>query len=368
MEAATRQIVEAARGDKIIVEKSTVPCRTADSILNIIEANGKAGVHFEVLSNPEFLAEGTAITDLLRPDRVIIGGMETESGKLAQQQLADIYAHWVPRERILTTGLWSSELSKLAANAMLAQRISSINALSAICESTGANIEEVSRAVGMDARIGSKFLKASVGFGGSCFQKDILNLIYLSESLGLGAVAEYWRQVVAMNDWQKERFFRKIVSTLFSTVTSKRIAILGFAFKKDTGDTRETAAWTICQRLLQEGAQLAIYDPKVEASQIWSDMSVICGQPKEKLSMSICADAYAACEGADAAVILTEWDEFVGLDYGRIYRHMRKPACLFDGRLILDANKLSQIGFRVFTIGSAPKVSSPRTSGSAEAV
>jgi UDPglucose 6-dehydrogenase len=349
IESATRMIVTASTTDKIIVEKSTVPCRTAESIYTILETNGQPNVHFEVLSNPEFLAEGTAIADLEKPDRILIGGMNTPKGQLAQEALVQIYANWVPREKILTTNLWSSELSKLAANAMLAQRISSINALSALCEATGADIDEVATAVGLDTRIGPNFLKASVGFGGSCFQKDILNLVYLCESLNLDEVAAYWRQVVAINEYQKQRFVRRIVDRLFHTVSNKRIAILGFAFKKNTGDTRETPTLSVVDYLLAEGAQLAIHDPVVSHHQMMEDITNL-GR-RNVPTVTFCDDAYSACENADALVICTEWDEFRTLDYNRIYSVMRKPAFIFDGRLILDSSRLREIGFLVETIG-----------------
>ncbi|KAG6844676.1 hypothetical protein H0H87_004850 [Tephrocybe sp. NHM501043] len=272
VELATRRIATVANSSKIVVEKSTVPCRTAESMRTILEANSKPNCRFDILSNPEFLAEGTAITDLYNPDRVLIGSLQTPEGKAASDALVSIYANWVPTERILTVGLWSSELSKLAANAMLAQRISSINALSAICEATGANIDEVAHAIGYDSRVGSKFLKASVGFGGSCFQKDILNLVYLSESLHLPEVAAYWRQVVEMNEYQKRRFSKRVVDTLFNTITGKRIAVLGFAFKADTGDTRESAAITLIKDFQSERALINVYDPQVESAQIWTDL------------------------------------------------------------------------------------------------
>ncbi|CAG8495981.1 7935_t:CDS:2 [Funneliformis caledonium] len=273
VESATRQIANVAKSSKIVVEKSTVPCRTAESMRTILEANSNENIRFDILSNPEFLAEGTAITDLLSPDRVLIGGLQTPEGIRAQQALVEVYAHWVPTDRIITTNLWSSELSKLAANALLAQRISSINALSAICEATGADIDEVAYACGRDTRIGPKFLKASVGFGGSCFQKDILNLVYLSEQLNLPEVAAYWKQVVDLNDYQKKRFVSHIIKTLFNTITNKKIAVLGFAFKKDTGDTRESAAITLCKDFIQENAKVRIYDPKVSTEQIFFDLS-----------------------------------------------------------------------------------------------
>lgn len=352
IESATRMIVSAATSNKIIVEKSTVPCRTAESIMSILRSNCRPGVNFEVLSNPEFLAEGTAIEDLQCPDRILIGGLMTESGKAAQQALVDVYAHWVPREKILTTNLWSSELSKLAANAMLAQRISSINALSALCEETGADVDEVALAIGRDSRLGSKFLKASVGFGGSCFQKDILNLVYLCESLNLKEVAHYWQQVVEINNYQKKRLVRRIIDALFHTVTGKKIAVLGFAFKKDTGDTRESAAITVIDQLLAEGAQVVIYDPIVDHEQIQNDLAAL-NRPNSQKGIQICTDAYQACDASHAVVICTEWDEFKKLDYKRIYDSMYKPAFIFDGRLILNAQPLREIGFRFESIGKS---------------
>ncbi|KAK9448868.1 UDP-glucose/GDP-mannose dehydrogenase family, NAD binding domain-containing protein [Limtongia smithiae] len=356
VESATRHIAKVATSDKIVVEKSTVPCRTAQSMRKILDANGKPGARFDILSNPEFLAEGTAIRDLLAPDRVLIGSLDTPDGRAAAASLADVYANWVPRKQVITMNLWSSELSKLAANALLAQRISSINALSAICEATGADVDEVSYAVGLDSRIGPKFLKASVGFGGSCFQKDILNLVYLSESLHLPDVAEYWRQVVEMNESQKRRFTQRVISNLFNTLTGKRLAVLGFAFKKDTGDTRESAAITLIKYFRQEQAKIALYDPKVEEAQIWYDLAEP-GVPDDlaavKKQVTICPSAYAAAEGADAVIICTEWDEFrdTQLDYEKIYATMNKPAFIFDGRLILNQKKLEAIGFKVETIG-----------------
>ncbi|CAG8670097.1 14285_t:CDS:2, partial [Acaulospora colombiana] len=348
VESATRQIAEVATSSKIVVEKSTVPCRTAESMRTILEANSRGDIRFDILSNPEFLAEGTAIKDLLHPDRVLIGGLQTAEGQRAQQALVEVYAQWVPTDKIITTNLWSSELSKLAANALLAQRISSINALSAICEATGADIDEVAYACGRDSRIGPKFLKASVGFGGSCFQKDILNLVYLSEQLNLPEVAAYWKQVVDLNEYQKKRFVSCIIKTLFNTITNKRIAVLGFAFKKDTGDTRESAAITLCKDFIQENAQVCIYDPKVTDEQIILDLSEpgVFDNTLLNKRVIITRSAYEASENADAIVITTEWDEFKELDYEKIYEKMHKPAFIFDGRLILDAERLRSIGFR----------------------
>ncbi|KAI0050305.1 UDP-glucose dehydrogenase [Auriscalpium vulgare] len=354
VESATRRIAAVATSSKIVVEKSTVPMRTAESMRTILEANSKPGLRFDILSNPEFLAEGTAIGDLFAPDRVLIGSLQTPEGKSAASSLIDVYAHWVPKERILTVGLWSSELSKLAANAMLAQRISSINALSAICEATGANIDEVAHAVGKDSRVGPKFLRASVGFGGSCFQKDILNLVYLSESLHLPEVAAYWRQVVTMNEYQKRRFSKTVVDTLFNTITGKNITVLGFAFKADTGDTRESAAITLIRDFLSERARVTIYDPQVDEAQIWLDLQeALPDTPLEniKKQVIIAPSALAAASNTDAVVIATEWKEFVEIDWAAVYGTMNKPAFIFDGRAILDADELRKIGFTVKTIG-----------------
>lgn len=359
VELATRRIAAVATSSKIVVEKSTVPCRTAESMRTILEANSKPGCRFDILSNPEFLAEGTAIADLFSPDRVLIGSLQTTEGKDACQALTDVYSHWVPTERILRVGLWSSELSKLAANAMLAQRISSINALSAICEATGANIDEVANAVGKDSRVGPKFLRASVGFGGSCFQKDILNLVYLSESLHLPEVAAYWRQVVEMNEYQKRRFSKRVVDTLFNTITGKKIAVLGFAFKADTGDTRESAAITLIKNFQAERALVTIYDPQVPHSQIWSDlMEASPGVPLEtiKRQVSIANSALEACREAEAVVIATEWKEFRTIDWAEVYNGMTKPAFVFDGRILVDAEKLKEIGFKVTVIGRGDRL------------
>lgn len=365
VEKCARQIARTARSDKIIVEKSTLPVRTAESIKRILDA-ADSPARFQVLSNPEFLAEGTAMSDLEHPDRVLIGGEDTPEGAMAVQALVDIYARWVPKDRIITSNLWSSELSKLTANAFLAQRISSINAISALCEATGADVDEVAFAIGTDSRIGPKFLRSSVGFGGSCFQKDILNLVYLCEHFGLPEVAAYWEQVVEMNDYQKLRFSRRIVKTLFNTVSDKRIAVLGFAFKKDTNDTRESAAIYVCRDLLEEGAQLSIYDPQVSARQIFADLGHNRVLPDGRISsrVEIVDDAYAACEGAHATVILTEWDEFRSniLDYDRIYRIMEKPAFLFDGRNILDLDEMGARGFEAHGIGKPAAMSSRKTS------
>ncbi len=357
VESAARKIAEVATSPKIVVEKSTVPVKAAESITNILK-HLAPNVPFQVLSNPEFLAEGTAIKDLLNPDRVLIGGENSASGHAAVDALSRIYQHWVPKDKVITTNTWSSELSKLAANAFLAQRISSINAISAVCEATGADVEEVAHAVGQDNRIGSKFLRASIGFGGSCFQKDVLNLVYLCEVLNLPEVAEYWHQVVSMNDYQRRRFAAKIVEKLFGTVTGKCIAILGFAFKKNTGDTRESSSIYICKHLLDEEAKVVVYDPKVKEAQIKMDLTspgIMNDASRFDRLVSIAPDPYTAVQGAHALVVCTEWDEFVTLDYQRIYDAMQKPAFIFDGRLLLNHAELVKIGFQVEVIGKVIK-------------
>ena len=340
-------LASADKAPKIIVEKSTVPVKTADAMAAVMHASC-SGTDFQVLSNPEFLAEGTAINDLFKPDRVLVGGPQTAQGLAAVECLANVYRRWV--DTVLTTNLWSAELSKLTANAFLAQRISSINSISALCEVTGANVEEVAHAIGVDSRIGPKFLKSSVGFGGSCFQKDILNLVYLCRSFGLPEVAQYWHQVIVMNDWQKKRFANNIVSSMFNTVSGKKITLLGFAFKKDTGDTRESPAIDVCNSLIEENAAVAIFDPKVSREQIYSDLELGTGQTK----VVIDEDPYIACAGAHAIGILTEWDMFKNLDYQRIYDSMSKPAFIFDGRNIIDIPKLQAIGFQTWAVGKAP--------------
>ena len=351
IESAARMIAKVARGPKIIVEKSTIPVRTAEAMRTILEANAGDG-EFQVLSNPEFLAEGTAVEDLQDPDRILIGGERTPEGDAAVEALVSVYNQWIPRENILTTNLWSSELSKLVANAFLAQRISSINSISALCEKTGADVDEVGRAIGRDSRIGPKFLKASVGFGGSCFQKDILNLTYLCEHFGLPEVASYWDQVIKMNDWQKSRFSEKIVKTLFNTVRGKRIAIWGFAFKKDTNDTRESASIYVCRDLMMEGAHIALYDPRVPVSMIHEDLRYV-GVSQEVIDtqLHICSSCEEAAEQSHGIALLTEWDEFKNADFAKVYDNMFKPAFLFDGRNILDHASLEKHGFDVYSIG-----------------
>jgi UDPglucose 6-dehydrogenase len=353
IELCARQIAKVAKSNKIIVEKSTLPVRTAEAIKSILDSTGN-GVQFQILSNPEFLAEGTAVEDLLRPDRVLIGGESSAEGTEAVNSLVEVYANWVPKDRILTTNVWSSELSKLVANAFLAQRVSSINAISELCEKTEANISEVSKAIGMDSRIGSKFLKASVGFGGSCFQKDILNLVYISKAFGLNEVADYWEQVIIMNDHQKKRFSKNIVQTLYNTVSGKKITFLGWAFKKDTNDTRESASIYIADDLINEQANIALYDPKVNQKQVLFDLDYLetrSSQENEKHITSF-ECPYAACENAHAIAILTEWDEFKNYDWQKIYDTMLKPAFVFDGRNLLEPDQMKAIGFIYQAIGS----------------
>jgi len=396
VDEVARKIAQFSESSKIIVEKSTVPCRTADHIRTILNSNKNAkikivneevkinknsqftlsrsssnstlneielnhheellesNIHFEILSNPEFLSEGTAVYDILYPDRVLIGGLQTEEGIEAQNILYRLYSYWIPKEKIIKIGLWSSELTKLAANALLAQRISSINSLSVLCEEIGADIQEVSYACGMDSRIGSKFLKPSVGFGGSCFKKDIMNLVYISNTFNLSEVAEYWKQVVLMNEYRKTKFIKNIFNKLFYSINGKEISIYGFSFKKDTKDTREAASITIVLTLLQEGAIVKLYDPKVKRNQIIEDIkenSEVNEFEVYKKNIKVFSSAYDVAENSDAIVICTEWDEFIDLDYRRIYNSMKKPAFIFDGRLILNHNILKKIGFIVEAIG-----------------
>jgi UDPglucose 6-dehydrogenase len=342
-EKTARQILEVSTSNKIIVEKSTLPVRTAAAMERILNSNDK-GLHFEVLSNPEFLAEGTAIQDLLNPDRVLIGSHQTESGLAACKQVVDIYANWVSRDRILTTNLWSSELTKLTANAFLAQRISSINSISALCERTGADVDEVAYVMGKDSRIGSKFLKASIGFGGSCFKKDILNLVYLCSYYGLPEVAAYWESVVQINEWQTHRFVARMLEHMFNTIAGKRIAVFGFAFKANTGDTRESPANLVVRDLLEEQAHPVVTDPKA-IPDAKRDLKDVLDK------VLFVEDEYKAAEKAHAVVICTEWQQYSKLDWQRIYDNMEKPAFIFDGRNILDADALRQIGFEVISVG-----------------
>jgi UDPglucose 6-dehydrogenase len=345
-EKTARQILAHSTADKIVVEKSTLPVRTAEAMERILN-NNTNNVHFEVVSNPEFLAEGSAIADLENPDRVLIGSQETPTGLAARKAIVDIYAHWVPRDRILESNVWSAELSKLTANAFLAQRISSVNAISALCEKTQADVAEVTKAIGKDSRIGPRFLQAGVGFGGSCFKKDILNLVYICQGYGLTEVAEYWESVVKINAWQENRFVRTVLEAMFNTVAGKRIALFGFAFKADTGDTRESPALVIARGLLDERAQVVITDPEAldNARQDLHDV---------KDGLSFDADPYRAAAGAHAVALLTDWKLYQGLDYQRILGSMERPAFLFDGRNLLDHKKLFEMGFNVFAIGKPP--------------
>ena len=348
IELCARQIARVASSDKIVVEKSTLPVRTAQALKSILHNTGN-GVSFQVLSNPEFLAEGTAIADLHHPDRVLIGGEDQE----AIDALAHIYEAWVPKEQIITTNLWSSELSKLVANAFLAQRVSSINSISELCEVTGANIDEVAYAVGQDNRIGSKFLKASVGFGGSCFKKDILNLVYIARSYNLFKVADYWEQVVTINDHQRQRFAERIIKTMYNTVNGKKIVFLGWAFKKDTNDTREASAIYVADHLLEEQANIVVYDPKVKEDQIYNDIDGLNSRSPEQNRdlLKISNDPYSAIQDAYAIAIMTEWDEFKVYDWELIKTQMKRPAFVFDGRRILDSEKMGKMGFEYYTIG-----------------
>jgi len=350
VESCARMIAEVGGGNKIVVEKSTVPVRTAQMVKEILSASGNEFT-YQIISNPEFLAEGTAMADLENPDRVLIGGESTKEGQDAVQKIVNLYATWVDREKIITTNLWSSELSKLTANAFLAQRISSINAISALCEETGANVDEVARAIGSDSRIGPKFLKSSVGFGGSCFQKDILNLSYLCRHFGLPEVAHYWDQVIIMNDFQKERFVQRILNQMFNTVSGKKIAVLGYAFKKDTNDLRESPAIAVCKRLLEEKASIRLYDPQVSEGAIRESLHLEEGDHWG--SLTFCDSIEEACLESNAIALLTEWEEFKDLDFQKIYRSMEKPAYIFDGRNLLNLRELEEIGFRAFGIGQA---------------
>ena len=347
-DSSAREILAHATGETVVVEKSTVPVRTAEAIARILRTDGDER-RFQILSNPEFLAEGTAIHDLERPDRVLIGGEPTPEGRAAAEALRAVYAHWVPPEKILLTNVWSSELSKLVANALLAQRISSINAVTALCEQTQADVGEIARAVGMDARIGPRFLEAGIGFGGSCFRKDILNLAYICEQYGLTPEAAYWKSVVDMNDHQISRFVSLVVDSQFGTVAGKRIAVFGFAFKPHTNDTRDSPAIAVCRRLLEERASLAVTDPQA-LDNARRDLEGIEGEAVFE------PDPYRAAEGAHAIVLITHWPEYRELDYRRVYASMQHPAFFFDGRACLDPEELHEIGFNVYPIGSAPRV------------
>ncbi len=342
-EKTARQILKLSDSSKVIVEKSTLPVKTAEAMERILNSNEK-GIIFDVLSNPEFLAEGTAINDLENPDRVLVGSRETESGLRARDKIVQLYSSWIDNEKILTSNVWSTELSKLAANAFLAQRISSINSIASLCEETGANVHEVAHAVGTDSRIGQKFLNASIGFGGSCFKKDIYNLVYLCRHYGLDEVADYWESVVKMNKYQTERFVLKMLKSMFNTITGKRIAIFGFAFKANTGDTRESPAIYVTKKLLKEMANVAISDPKaLENAKI---------ELKEfKENVEYCSDPYVAAKNAHAIAVLTEWECYKTLDYKRIFESMEKPAFIFDGRNTLPHKDLFEMGFNVIPLG-----------------
>ena len=348
-EATARNVAKWANGDKIVVEKSTLPVRTAAAMSAILNTHEK--YHFEVLSNPEFLAEGTAIKDLLTPDRVLIGGAKTPSGDAAVDELVKVYCgkggKWVPQERVLTTNVWSAELTKLAANAFLAQRVSSINAIAGLCEATGADVDEVARVIGADRRIGPKFLKAGPGFGGSCFKKDVLNLVYLCETFGLHTAAEYWMGVIKMNDHQQERIVSRLFRAMFNTLANKKIAMFGFAFKADTGDTRETPAGTVARLLNDEHVCLSITDPKAIPNAKKDLEDLLC----TPIPPTYTSDPYVAAKDADAILLMTDWSEYPALDWTKLYKSMRKPALVFDTRNCLDADKLRKIGFTVLNIG-----------------
>tara|TARA_B100000965_G_scaffold70431_1_gene55605 strand:+ start:1433 stop:2866 length:1434 start_codon:yes stop_codon:yes gene_type:complete len=359
IENSAKQIAKASKSDKIVIEKSTLPVRTAEKVKDILNLNKKGNINFEVLSNPEFLAEGTAINDLFKSDRVLIGGEDTNNGRIAVNSLVDIYKRWIPADKILTTNVWSSELSKLVSNAMLAQRISSINSISALCEKTGANVEEVAMAVGMDSRIGNSFLKSSIGFGGSCFKKDILNLVYIAKHYGLEEVADYWESVVLMNNYQTKRIGDKILEVFNFNVENKLFTILGWAFKKETNDSRESASIYLAYQLLSEGAKINIYDPMVNKSRILEDIKSLLrarninGDKIESLllNVNIFNDPYLAIENSNLVTICTEWDEFIKLNWSQLLKIMKNPSWVFDARNILDKNNLEQIGFKTFFIG-----------------
>tara|TARA_Y100001933_G_scaffold264905_1_gene333409 strand:+ start:1904 stop:3346 length:1443 start_codon:yes stop_codon:yes gene_type:complete len=360
VESCARQISIKAKGHTIVVEKSTLPVRTAKTIKDILFASeDQLAVNnkktFSVLSNPEFLAEGSAISDLEEPDRILIGGEDSKS----IDTLAAIYCKWVPLEKIIKTNLWSSELSKLTSNAFLAQRISSINSISAICEASGADVYEVANAVGKDSRIGAKFLKPGPGFGGSCFKKDILNLVYLCNFFGLKEVANFWESIVNINQWQQDRIYKKIVESLFGNISGKKIAILGFAFKAGTNDTRESPAITISRNLLIEGAELAIHDPKVQSEQIASSLEYSY-EIKESDSQDLITnerrwrfykDIYKAAEDSHALIIITEWNEYRELDWEKISKKMYKPSWVFDTRGILDKSNIQKYGIKIWQLG-----------------
>ena len=349
VEACAKQIAEVSKTDKIVVEKSTVPVRTSDKIKEILKLHNRS-VDFQILSNPEFLAEGTAMRDLEIPDRVLIGGDNTTRGKVAIDSLVKIYSSWVPKKNILTTNLWSSELSKLTANAFLAQRISSINSLSELCEATGADIEEVSKAIGMDSRVGSSFLKTSVGFGGSCFQKDILNLVYIARSLKLNKVADYWEQILIINTHQRNRFSHKIINCINKNNLKDKILLLGWSFKKNTNDSRESAAIYITKNLLSNGIKIDIYDPRVDENQIINDLSLFKSNLKIN-NVNVIKKPLKNIKKYNLIAIVTEWDEFIDYDWNDIFKKIKKPAFIFDGRNILNKDQIEMIGFNYFSLG-----------------
>ena len=353
IEASARQISKYAKGHTTVVEKSTLPVKTALTIKEILNnSNKEKGKTFQILSNPEFLSEGSAIKDLENPDRVLIGG----ENKDAIDSLIKIYLNWVPKEKILTTDLWSSELSKLISNAFLAQRISSINSISALCEKTGANIKQVSLAIGTDSRIGSKFINSGPGFGGSCFKKDISNLIYICDHYGLNEVSAYWQKVIDINYWQSDRISNLIVNKLFGNLSNKKLSILGFSFKANTNDTRESPAIKICKNLLEEGANLRIFDPRVSKLQIDKDLKEALNfkQPSDNdLGQWICcSSAEETFENSDATIVLTEWEEFQNLNWSKLALKMRKPSWVFDTRTIINLNYARECGLNVWSIGN----------------
>ena len=349
VEACAKQIAKVSKSNKIIVEKSTVPVRTSEKIKEILMSNN-TNVDFQILSNPEFLAEGTAMRDLEIPDRVLIGGDNTNEGKKAIDSLVKIYSSWVPKKNILTTNLWSSELSKLTANAFLAQRISSINSLSELCEETGADIEEVSKAIGMDSRIGKSFLKTSVGFGGSCFQKDILNLVYIARSKGLQKVADYWEQILIINEHQRNRFSKKIIQCIINENLEPNILLLGWAFKNNTNDTRESAAIYVANELINNNIRIDVYDPKVKEDQVKFDLSNLNSDYNESL-INFIQEPFLNISDYNLIAIMTEWDEFKDYDWKSIYEKVKKPAFIFDGRNILDIIEISKVGFNYIGLG-----------------
>lgn len=352
---SVEQIAKVSKSNKIIIEKSTVPVKTAFMIKEILDSNKNKDVEFEIISNPEFLAEGSAISDLLDPDRVLIGSHDNPRGQQASKKIQDIYLNWVSSEKIITTNIWSSELSKLVANAMLAQRISSINSISSLCEKTGANIEEISKAIGMDSRIGPEFLKVSVGFGGSCFKKDILNLVYISRYYGLDKVADYWEKVIEINQFQTKRFANRIIDELTHD-NKKRVSVLGWSFKKNTNDSRESASIYLTYELLLKGFEVNVYDPMCSEEKIYSDLSELFEKNnkihnKYLKNIRVYKDLYESINGTDIVALSTEWDEFIDIDWNLVHRSSKGLIKIFDGRNILDTDKLKEIGFKIFSIG-----------------